>query len=207
MKSQVRRFKSMSIALEELKPFILNGEHLQTGRPFKLLGGMRSREALANWLICVVANHVSQSEAFFFTSDPTGGDGVIQNAQTGRTWLMEHVLVPKRRSTSGSDAGKVEDALLNAVAAKQNKGGNAYASGKQLVVFLNVDAESWSPNFVAKGLSRPLMFDQVWVVGLQSPKFGYEYSVSKLDPGSGLAEVWLVQISTDFSKWKIERIQ
>ena len=46
MKVSVRRFKSLAIGLKELEPFIRNGQHLATGRPFKGLNGMRSREAL-----------------------------------------------------------------------------------------------------------------------------------------------------------------
>ena len=43
----VTRFKNMKLALKELNPFIHMGWHLKTGRPFKRLAGMRSREALA----------------------------------------------------------------------------------------------------------------------------------------------------------------
>ena len=39
------------MGLKELEPFVRNGEHLQTGKPFKRFGGMRSREILANWLL------------------------------------------------------------------------------------------------------------------------------------------------------------
>lgn len=56
MKYPVRRFKSLAVALKELEPFIRNGEHLQTGRPFAKFGGMRSREMLANWLLSVGVN-------------------------------------------------------------------------------------------------------------------------------------------------------
>jgi hypothetical protein len=30
-----RRFKSLSVRLKELEPFIRNGEHLQNGRPYR----------------------------------------------------------------------------------------------------------------------------------------------------------------------------
>ena len=48
MKYPVTRFKSLEIALKELEPFVRDGMHLQTGKPFKPLDGMRSRLALAN---------------------------------------------------------------------------------------------------------------------------------------------------------------
>jgi hypothetical protein len=47
MKYPMTRFKSLKIALKEMEPFIRNGRHLATGRPFKQFGGMRSREVLA----------------------------------------------------------------------------------------------------------------------------------------------------------------
>ena len=45
----VTRFKSMKVALKEPEPFITDGAHLQSGRPFERMGGMRSREAVTNW--------------------------------------------------------------------------------------------------------------------------------------------------------------
>lgn len=72
MKHQVKHFKSMEIGLKELEPFVRDGMHLQSGKPFEQMGGMRSREAIANWLLCAVVNHTGQRE-LSFTSDPTGG--------------------------------------------------------------------------------------------------------------------------------------
>src|SRR6266702_3988074 len=96
MKYPVTRFKSLAIALKELEPFIRNGEHLQTGKPFKRFGGMRSRELLANWLMCVAINATVKAERLTFTSDPTGGDGIIHDTTTDETWATEHVLIPNR---------------------------------------------------------------------------------------------------------------
>lgn len=67
MKYRVARFKSLKICLKELGPFIRNGEHLQTGKAFKRFGGLRSREILANWLICVAVNYsASQPDRLTF---------------------------------------------------------------------------------------------------------------------------------------------
>ena len=71
MEYRVTRFKSLATALKEIEPFIRKAEHLQTGRPFKKLGDMRSREILANWLLCVVVNSVNDGK-LTFSSDPTG---------------------------------------------------------------------------------------------------------------------------------------
>jgi hypothetical protein len=49
MKYHVKQFKSLAAALKEIEPFVRNGQHLQTGKPFEKFGGMRSREILANF--------------------------------------------------------------------------------------------------------------------------------------------------------------
>jgi hypothetical protein len=46
MKYPTTRFKNLTVALKELEPYIRNGEHLQTGKPFKQFGDLRSRELL-----------------------------------------------------------------------------------------------------------------------------------------------------------------
>ena len=44
MKYPATQFKSLAAALKEIEPFVRNGQHLQTGKPFERFGGMRSRE-------------------------------------------------------------------------------------------------------------------------------------------------------------------
>jgi len=204
MKHPVRRFKSLKVALKELEPFVRNGKHLQSGRPFKRFGGMRSREVLANWLLCAVCN-AGGAERFTFTSDPVGGDGVIHDTQTEETWPTEHVMVSRARGDKPPD---VEAMILKAIEDKQNKGGAAYASGKTLVVFSDVGGGTpWFPNKVAKRVPRT-DFVAVWVVGLHSVEDGqYVYSVSELDPENGTEPTWLVRISKDFDFWEVERFQ
>ena len=58
---------------------------------------------------------------------------------------------------------------------KRARGGEAYARGKTLVVFLDAAAGAWFPNRVAKALPDPLYFDEVWVVGLYGIENG-EYT-------------------------------
>jgi hypothetical protein len=41
MKYPVTRFRGLAVALKELEPFVRNGQHLQTGKPFQKMGGMR----------------------------------------------------------------------------------------------------------------------------------------------------------------------
>src|SRR5258708_34613107 len=98
MKYKTTRFKSLDAALKELEPFIRNGEHLQTGKQFEKFGGLRSRELLVNWLLCVTMNAESGKEDMTFTSDPLGGDGIIYNSATEEAYPTEHVMVPEERS-------------------------------------------------------------------------------------------------------------
>jgi hypothetical protein len=205
MKFQVRRFKSLEVCLKELEPFIRNGEHLQTGKPFKRFGKLRSREILANLLVCVAVNSERRTTPLTFTSDPQGGDGVIYDSGTETAWLTEHTVVPRAIPGETQD---IEARILNAIELKQKKGGAAYASGKTLIVFLNAGGGPWFPNKVAKQLPEPLDFEDVWVVGLQGVEEGeYVYGITQLDVDGGNAPTWRVRIRKDFDAWEVERIQ
>lgn len=202
LRYQVKRFKSASIALKELEPFVRNGFHLQSGKPFAKLGGMRSREAWANWLACAAINAWAGSDRLTFTSDPIGGDGIIFDQATGETWPTEHVMVTRR------DAGRsVESLILERVRQKRNKGGAAYAQGKTLMVLLDVIGEPWFPTEVAKALPRPLWFEAVWVIGLDNAENGYVYNVTRLDTRMGQAPVWRVHVAPGFDAWDVAPIQ
>lgn len=203
MKIEVTRFKSMQIALKELEKFIRDGQHLQTGKPFERMHGLRSREAVGNWLLCAAVNHNCGSERLTFSSDPRGGDGIIRDDQTGQTWDMEHVIVPSSRDGSPQDETVL---MLQAIQDKQDKGGKAYASGKTLVVFSNARGGEWYPNKVGKALPDPLDFDAVWVVALQGVvDDSYIYGVTKLERGH--SPVWRVHIAADFESWRVEPVQ
>ena len=204
MRYDVKRFTSLEVCLKELEPFIRSGEHLQTGKPFGRFGGLRSRELLANWLLCVAVNHALQEDRFTFTSDPLGGDGVIYDNATEETYRTEHVLVPSAR---GGGTQGAEELVLDAIKLKQGKGGKAYASGKTLVVLLDAAAGKWHPTKLAQRLPGT-DFEAVWVVGLQGVEDGeYVYGVTRLDSSHGHAPVWLVRISKDFDGWTVEPVQ
>ena len=94
----VRKFKTMAVALKTLEPYVRNATHLQTGRPFQNFGEMRSREALANWLLCVTVNAADQRQlSFTTTNDLIGGDGNIHDEKSGEIFPTEHVLVPNQQ--------------------------------------------------------------------------------------------------------------
>lgn len=202
MKHKVTKFKNLHVALKELEPFIRNGKHLHTGRPFKKFDGMLSRECLANWLLCAAINFL-YPERLTFTSAPTavGGDGVIVDTVTEETWVTEHVSVLPPRDDKMEN---IETLILNAISDKQNKGGAAYASGKTLVVFLDAGLGEWFPNDIAKRLPAPLAFEAVWVVGLHGVEEGeYVYNVTRLDLSCGSVPIWRIRINKDFDSWKI----
>lgn len=204
MKHPVRQFKNLEMALKELEPFIRNGAHLQSGRPIKNFGGMLSREMLANWLLCAVANAIDKRE-LTFSSDPVGGDGIIIDSATGDTWPTEHVMVPRLRS---GETGTGEALILKAIEQKRAKGGIAYAEGKTLVVFMEAGCGVWFPNKVARQLPDPLLFATVWVVGLQGVDAGeYVYGVTHLDLSEGDAPTLLVRIRENFGAWEVKRAQ
>ena len=90
----VRKFKSLEVALKELERFIRDGRHLQVGDKFKNFGMLRSRELLGNWLLCVACNATVGDDRYTFTTETDGGDGHIANERNGRVLATEHVFVP-----------------------------------------------------------------------------------------------------------------
>jgi hypothetical protein len=205
MKYQVKRFKSLKDVLKALEPYIRNGDHLQTGPRLKGLGGLLSREVLANWLLCVAVNSVTAPpDRLTFTTDPVGGDGIIFDTVTEETWPTEHVMVP---NLPGNEAKEVEALILAAISLKTDRG-PTYAGGKTLVVFLNSGGGgTWFPDKVARRLPSPLHFDAAWVVGLQGVEAGeYVYNVTRLDLSQGHAPAWRVRIGKGFDEWRVRPI-
>jgi hypothetical protein len=206
MKYSVTRFRSLKLALKELEPFIRNGQHLATGRPFKQFGGMRSREVLANWLLCAVVNSAEETERVTFSSDPIGGDGIIHDDISGYAFPKEHVFVPQIGDAAG---GNIENLILQRIEQKRIKGGAAYASGKTLIVFLDSGGGPWYPDRVAKQLPEQLHFDAVWVVGLREVVADeYIYAVTRVDDmGFGATPKWRVRSAANFENWTVELLQ
>lgn len=201
MKHSITTFKSLKVCLKELKPFICDGQHLETGKPFKRFGGLRSREILANWLLCAVASFEQKTEEFKICTDPQGGDGIIYNTTKKQAWPTEHILV----SQKSNESDHIQSLILKQIEKKQNKGGVAYASGKTLIVFLDKQGGEWYPNKVAKNMPH-VDFESVWVMGLQNVIDGkYNYSVTQLNANG--CPIWQIYINKNFNDWDIKRIQ
>lgn len=207
MKYEVTRFKNLTVALKEIEPFVRDGSHLLTGKPFQRFGGMRSREVLGNWMICAVINYQLGKDSHTFTSDPLGSDGIICDTETGNTWPSEHVMVGTAYNSKEKNLS-VEDRIIYAFNKKFSKGGGAYATGKQLIIFLNSGGSSWHPRKAAMQLPNPLGFADVWVVSLLSTENEkYAYSVSQLGSSNLGAPTWKILIEKDFCSWRVEQIQ
>lgn len=202
MKYSVTTFRSMAVCIKVFERFIRDGNHLETGKPLKRFGGLRSREILANWLICVVVNFEQKSERMKLCTDPQGGDGILYDSTENKAWPTEHILVSRSNKTT-DDA---ETLILKHITKKQEKGGPAYALGKTLVVFLNKAAGEWHPNKAARKLPKQIDFDGIWVVGLNDNNGDeYNYNVTRLYPSG--CPVWQVHINKTFDLWEIKRIQ
>jgi hypothetical protein len=207
MNHDSKKFKSLKVALKELEPFIRNGKHLEIGRPFKAMHGLRSREGLANWLICAVFNAIAGKEQLTFATiaEEIGGDGVLFDTTTEETWPTEHVMV----RNDDNDKRDIETCVVQAVRQKQDKGGEQYAAGKTLVVFVNAgNSSEWWPNRVAKAVPQPILFGAIWLVGLQAVEDAeYVYNVIEINAENGVSYVWRVRIAASFDEWSVSRIQ
>jgi hypothetical protein len=205
MKYAITKFTNLTDGLRELGPYVRNGQHLLTGKPFQRLGGMRSREALALWLICAAANRLEPNK-YEFTSDPLGGDGVLLDTSYNEGHPTEHIIIP--RQSAGSKTA--HDLIIEAVKKKNTKGGPRYAKGKILVVFVDVGigAGQFWPNRLRKAPLGNNAFDQVWVVTLLRVDAGrYIYAVTWLHPDAIDCPIWIVTISAAFDSWTVDQTQ
>jgi hypothetical protein len=204
VKYPVRQFKSMEIALKEMEPFVKNGAQLQTGKRLKKFGDMLPREVWANWLLGATINAVEERQLTFST-DSTSSDGIIRDEKSNETFPTEHVMVPRQSASGCVDA---QTLIWDAINQKRRKGGAAYARGKTLVVFLDVEAGQWFPNKVARALPDPLYFATVWVVALKGVEDGaYVYYVTHLDLSDGNAPTFTLRISEEFETWQVADVQ
>jgi hypothetical protein len=199
MNQRTTFFETLADALKKLEPIFRDDRLLMTGKPLRPLGDMRPREACANWLICAALNE-ARGASLMFGSDPTRGDGVIFDSETGcECALTEHVI-----AVPSGDAN-VEALILRAVEGKRS--GESYAAGKTLVVYLAANGR-WRANVVARQLPNPLLFADVYVISREGIEAGeYVYGVAFLDVAEGDAPSWQVRIAKDFASWTVVQRQ
>ena len=200
MDYNVRRFRSLTVALQELARYIRNGQHLLTGPAFPQFGDLRSREMLANWLLCAAANTFTADHRFGFTTDPLGGDGIIVDELTGETWPTEHIIAYPGPGHPPPPDGNAF--ILQMIMQKHGRGAD-YARGKTLVV-LAENVGAWNPTTLARTLPDPLLFETVWVVGLHAGgDVGYSYDVVRLALPPAMEQRLRVTIAPDFTDWTV----
>jgi hypothetical protein len=102
MKHAARRYKDLKLALNDIEQIVYDPRHLMTGKPLLQFGQMLPRELLGNWLLAATIQLVLGGEICLW-SDPTGGDGIIQDVTTGKTWSTEHVYIPQHFAANGAD--------------------------------------------------------------------------------------------------------
>lgn len=207
--SGVKKFKSLEACLNELKKFLnitanpnSDRHHLETGEGFENFGGLRSREILGNWLICAVLNNdQANHERMKICTDPNGGDGIIFDTRDNKAHCMEHVMV----SNWGNSKTDVEVLALEQIV-KKNDRGEAYASGKTLVVFIHRPGFGWSPNRIQRQLPSDFKFSSLWMFSLKGESNGiYTYNVAELN--SNPSPAWEVAVDVSKNKWNVEKIQ
>lgn len=203
----IRMFASLRHALHALGPYVRDPSQLRSGRETEALLGLRPREALANWLVCVASNEAI-SGPYTFTSDPLGGDGVILDETTRDTFPTEHVAVILPPGVPDPD-GQAGELIVTKIEAKNNRGAS-YCRGKVLIVFMETPAGTYYPNHIARALPEPFHFDQAWLVGLQRVESDgtYVYAVTWLQIGPfPNAPTFLVRVAPTFDDWAIEQFQ
>ena len=197
---QVTQIRNLSALLKDLERYVKRPGFLRVGREFQNFR-LRPREVLANWLLCVVRNHVYETCNFTFAEPPIDGDGIILNRETGEWIATEHVFVPPPRERSNDS---VEDLIVRAVEHKAARG-EAYARGKSLVVFSEAVGR-WHPNRVGRSIDGTHHFNVVYGAGLErGDRDGYIYWLTEF--AADHSPAWRVSIPFDFTAWEVESVQ
>jgi hypothetical protein len=176
-----RQYKSMDAALRPIRAFLRDPELLRDGEPLKYFGGMLPREFLGNWLICAASYAADPDSRLHFTTDPTGGDGLLYNTTTKQPYPTEHVVVP--RVTDDGENRATEELIAAGVAHKLSKG-REYARGMNLIVLIDgyQHRVEWNTGTAAQ-LLPPNDFASIWVAGRSDETADHvDFSVTRLAP-------------------------
>ncbi len=201
-KHRVTQIRDLQIILRDMERYVKDPSFLRVGREFTNFS-LRPREVWANWLMCVVANNNNGNDNLTFAEDPTGGDGVILDKETGILMLTEHVFIPPPQPGDGET---VEQLMMNAVHHKMQSG-RAYAEGKHLIIFSEAIGP-WHPNRVARGIEGAHAFESVFAMCLQRQDDNrYRYGVTRFVAPPENSPAWSVDIDRDFTSWRVDRVQ
>ncbi|EKD44221.1 MAG: hypothetical protein ACD_71C00209G0003 [uncultured bacterium (gcode 4)] len=160
---------------------------------------MRYRESWANWLLCAVFQNIGINVTF---AESNIGDWIILDKNTGIWIITEHVAAMD--FNNGKTLPKWEERIIQAIKEKIKKG-EEYARGKRLVVFLD-GADKWYPDKVWKVITSTHNFESIYCVWLLvGNNDGYTYSISQFSDNH--SPTYLVHINSDFTNWRVERIQ
>ena len=201
VRHKVTAIRDLKSLLNDIVPFIKDPRFLYKGREVSNFR-QRPREILANWLICTTGNYEEGRDEWTFSIDPTGGDGIIVRRSTGVGWPTEHVFIPAPKALQNES---VEDLIISAVKHKHQKG-EAYARGKQLVIFADVKGGPWRPNRAGKRIEGQHDFESVWAVGLEHAN-GNEYLYWVVRFNELHSDAWGVSLDINTIEWSVERIQ
>ena len=196
MNVPIKQVKDLRILLKDLEPRVKSPEFLRKGREFNNFS-LRPREALGNWLLCVVGRHQTGRD-LTFGEDPKGGDGmIIDRGDPASNALTEHVFVPHLMD------GDINQAIINAINSKSAKG-SIYAGNRILVVF-SEKVGMVLPSDLRRGIRESKVFKSIYLIALEkSADDGYIYWVTPLRTSSQYLTVHKVFIKPDFTDWRVE---
>lgn len=196
---RLKQVRDLSVFLKDLEPYVKNPNFLRRGREFQNFR-MRPREALANWLLCIVFKSYIGKD-LTLAEDPDSGDGLILERVGCPVvpFYTEHVFVGHH------EEGDINEVILDKIASKLKRG-PVYTRGRNLIVF------SEKVGLVKAGLLRLTLgnkndFVSIILVGLErSDKDGYIYWITRLSP---IPSLWSYRIfiNWNFDKWRVERVR
>lgn len=181
-----------------IKPILETPGSLKSARELKNIG-LRPRELVGLFLICVVGRHISKQD-WTISSDPDRGDGVIicnDKRREGEGFAVEQVYIPSFSTES------LTEAAISAISEKSSKG-KEYGKKRHLVVFCDKH-DRLDYTKIKENIASNDIFTSYWIVGKYSQK-DFVYLVITLKATSDPPRAYAVRISRDFRSWGVEEL-
>ena len=217
MSKEFYQISNLKIALKDLEPMVKSGDSkgrlwlidgnnskqkplgilVTDGRMFK----MRPREAWGNWLLCAVLSHIHNVDFSFQDSE---ADGIIFNRKTKVGYIMEHVCAMDFKNGPKLPTGEAR--VLWAINKKLEKCKKipGYAKGKNLIVFID-GANLVYPNNVSRLIPKNDFGSIYGIIFLEASEKGYSYGITCFV--EGICPMYRIDINSDFTDWKVSKIQ